>query len=240
MPRSLGHGLDRTATPWSDGNTCLLGKEFGSDLVAYTAHNIAIGPDEDEVHLPAEIGEGGLFCDESPTHPDSLSACRRKRPPQAGIVDVTALALLRVRVKDSSCAQTDGFICFPDKHGVALAFGEQRDGPERRAVLLIELPGRMDEAHGSLAAVHNRDALKFIFHKALDQTGIMGYESGCYQVERHGRSQRFYLLSIDGIRERDRVIAAQEQETVAAAIEDFSVKAVLFGLASDHRIQRND
>jgi hypothetical protein len=239
MPRSLGHGLDRTATPRSDRNICLLGKEFGSDLVAYAAHNIAIGTDEDDVHLPAEVGEGSLFCDESPTHPDGFGSCRGKGALQAGVLDITGLALLRVGVKDSSCAQADGFICFADKHGVALTFGEQGDGTERRAVLLIELAGRMDEAHGSLTAVHNRDALKVIFHKALDQTGIMGYESGCYQVERHGRAQRFYFFGIDGIRERDRVVAAQAQEPIAAAIDHFSIKTFLFGLAGDHRIQRS-
>src|SRR5437868_277250 len=165
MPKGLVHGLHRTATPGSNGNIGLLSQEFGSDLVAYAAHDVAVGTDKHDAHLAAEICESGLFCDKSPTYPHSLGPCCRKRPLQTPVVHVTAFALLRVGVEYSSSSQADPFIRLSDKHRVALAVGEQGNGPQRYALLLIELAGRMDEAHSSLAAVHNSDTLKFVVHR---------------------------------------------------------------------------
>ena len=52
---------------------------------------------------------------------------------------------------------------------MAVGLGEERDGAQRGAVLLIELARRVDEAHGGFAAIDDGHALKFVLHKVSDQ-----------------------------------------------------------------------
>ena len=53
-------------------------------------------------------------------------------------------------------AETDGLVGLAYEHRVPLDVSEQRDQHDRVAALLVELTHRMDQAHGRLAAVHDR------------------------------------------------------------------------------------
>ena len=69
------------------------------------------------------------------------------------------------RVEDLSGAETDRLVRLADEHGMAVGLGEERDGAQGCAVLLIELARRVDEAHGGFAAIHDRYALEFVVHR---------------------------------------------------------------------------
>ena len=64
---------------------------------------------------------------------------------------------------------------------MAVGLGEERDGAQRCAVLLIELADRVDEAHGGFAAIDDGHALKFVLHKSSDQP-IVRTISSSFQV----------------------------------------------------------
>ena len=46
---------------------------------------------------------------------------------------------------------------------MAVRIGEQRNGAQRGAVLLIELAGRVDEAHRGFATIDDCDSLELLF-----------------------------------------------------------------------------
>ena len=81
---------------------------------------------------------------------------------------------MRARVDDVSGAERHRLVRLADEHGMAVGLGEERDGAQRGAVLLIELARRVDEAHRGFTAVDDRHALKFVLHKASDQTDRSG------------------------------------------------------------------
>jgi hypothetical protein len=51
---------------------------------------------------------------------------------------------------------------------MAVRLGEERDRAQRRAMLLIEVAGGVNETHGGFGAIHDGHALKFVFHKSPD------------------------------------------------------------------------
>ena len=53
----------------------------------------------------------------------------------------------------------------PDEHRLALGLRVQRDQPNRLATLLVELAYRVDEPHGRLTAVHDRQAPERSLHR---------------------------------------------------------------------------
>src|SRR5208283_1833774 len=100
----------------------------------------------------------------TPSHPDRVCARVRQRAFNPGIVDVTALKLLGIGIEDLSGTKTHCLVRLTHKHAMAIRLGEERDRAQRCAVLLIEIAGGMDEAHGGFAAIYDDHALKFEFH----------------------------------------------------------------------------
>ena len=72
-----------------------------------------------------------------------------------------------VWVDELGGAERHRLVCFADEHAVTVGICEQRDGMQRHAVLVPELPRRVDEAHGGFAAIDNGNALEFVLHKRL-------------------------------------------------------------------------
>ena len=147
----------------------MLRKTFGSDLVAELAHHVARRPDENDSHLTAEIGERSVFRHEAPAHPDGIGTRRRKRLFEPPVVEVAALKMMRLRIDKLGRTQAYRFVGFANEHGMTIGLGEERYGTQWHAVLVSELAGRMDEAHGSFPAIDNRNALKFILHRYPDK-----------------------------------------------------------------------
>jgi hypothetical protein len=52
---------------------------------------------------------------------------------------------------------------------MAVGLGEERDGAQRRAMLLIELTRRVNEPHGGFTAIDDRYTFKFVLHNPPDQ-----------------------------------------------------------------------
>jgi hypothetical protein len=74
---------------------------------------------------------------------------------------------MSVWVEDLSGAKAHRLVCFTDKHGMTVGFGEERDRPQRCAVFLIEFAGRVDKTHGGFSAIDDSHALEFLHHKSL-------------------------------------------------------------------------
>ena len=143
----------------------LLGQEFRSDLVAQQTHHVAIRANEHDAQLAAKVGKFGVLGDKAPSYPDGVGARCGQGPSQPGIIDVTALGLLRARVDDLSGAEKHRLIRLTDEHGMTVGLGEESDRAQGGAVLLIELAHRVDEAHGGFTAVYDRYALEFVGHQ---------------------------------------------------------------------------
>jgi hypothetical protein len=72
-----------------------------------------------------------------------------------------------IRIDKLGGAQRHRLVCFADEHGASVRVCEERDGVQGHAVLVPELPRRVDEAHGGFAAIDNGNALEFVWHERL-------------------------------------------------------------------------
>jgi hypothetical protein len=72
-----------------------------------------------------------------------------------------------IRVDELSSTERQRLVCFADEHGMTVGLCEERDGAQRHAVLVPELPRRVDEAHGGFTAINNGNALEFVLHERL-------------------------------------------------------------------------
>ena len=123
-----------------------------------------------------------MFGDKSPANPYGIGARRGEGTLQASIIHVAALTLLRGGIEHPRWPEAEGFVGLAHKHGVTLAIIEKSNGPQRCAMLLIEVAGRVNETHGSLAAVHNCNALKFIVHKGPRRNPVAGQAAAMSSV----------------------------------------------------------
>ena len=165
MGQSIRDGFDRTATPGSHRDLRLFREAFGSDLVTEAAHDIATWADKDDSHFLAEVSEGCVFRYEAPSDPDCIGVRFRQNLFEALVVEVGTLGMQGVAIQGLGGTERERLVGFADEHGMAVGFGEKRDGAQRHAVLRAELTDSMDEAHRGFAAVHNRNPSKVIHHK---------------------------------------------------------------------------
>ncbi len=63
-------------------------------------------------------------------------------------------------------AERNGFVRLANEHRMTIGIGVERDGAERRAVLIIKFACRMDEARRGFTAVDDSDSLKLVWHKS--------------------------------------------------------------------------
>ena len=132
-----------------------------------------------------------------PTQTASARAAAKALP--AGRNHIAAFGLLRGRVDDLRGAERHRLIRLADEHGMAVRLGEESDGAQRRAMLLIELARRVDEAHGGFATVDNRYALKFEGHTDPDRAiaARTHVRITLRLVPRHRRLQRPQASGVD-------------------------------------------
>ena len=241
MRQSIRDGFDRTAAPGSNRDLRLFGEAFGSDLVAEAAHDIAARADKDNSHLLAEVSEGCVFCHEAPAHPDCVGVRFRQNLFETLVVEVAALGMQRVAIQGLGGAERKRLVGFADEHGMAVGFGEERNGAQRHAVLRAELTGSMDEAHRGLAAVHNRNPSKVIHHKdpGSSSCGLLGRAHHATRTASPDMisCSVFRCCCVHGIRERDGLVAREAQDAVPFRIDDIHIETFLLGVGSEHRVQ---
>ena len=141
---SLGDRSHWPAAPGRDRHAGGLGQPLGADLVAEPAHDLAARTDEGHAEPGAQIGERGVLGHEAPADPGGVGAGPTQRVGEAVEVEVGA-----------GRADEVALVSLADEHGATVGLGVERDGARPG-----ELAGRDDEAHGRLAAVHDRDAFE--------------------------------------------------------------------------------
>ena len=168
--RGLGarHG---PAAPRRDRDARLLGEPLGLDLVADVAHHRSVGPDEDDAQPLAQVGELGMLRDEAPADPGRVGASGSQRALERRVVEVTGLARA-VRILDGARADAHGLVGPAHEHGLALRLGVEGDQPDRLLALPVELADGVDDPHGRLAAVDDREAIEGALHGVRPQPRV--------------------------------------------------------------------
>src|SRR5579864_628453 len=146
---------------------------LGGDLIPKPARHISGRPDKHNPHLSAQIGERGVFRHETPSHPDRICTRGCKRLFEPLVVEIAILRSLRIWIGELRGAEKHRLIRFADEHRAAVGLREECDGAKWYAVLMTELPCRVDETHGSFAAIDNGNALEFVLHKRLCETIVV-------------------------------------------------------------------
>ena len=143
-------GLDGAAAPRCERNAHLLGQQFGFDLVAQGAHRGGRRPDERELQALAELGEGDVFGDETPTHPHRVGLGFQQRAFELGVVEV--------RDTRRCPAKRHGFVSLAYEHGPALGVGMKSDGRYAAAVFGIQFTYGPNQAYRGLTSVDHRNS----------------------------------------------------------------------------------
>ena len=149
--------LDRPAAPRRDGDAGPLGEPLALDLVAERAHDVGVGPREDDPEPVAELREGGVLGDEAPADPRRVRARLDERALEALVVEVGA-DLGAVGAVDHRRAEAVALVGLADEQRVALLVGVEGDDADRLVALLVELADGVDGAHRRLAAVDDGKA----------------------------------------------------------------------------------
>ena len=153
--RRLLERVDAAARPRRHRDADLLGDELGADLVAELAHRLGARTDEGDPDPLAQLGEGRVLGDEAPADPRGVRSGLAQRALENRVVDVGPVG---------GRAEVVGVVALADEHGATLTLGVQRDrldpllGPPLHRVLGVEVADGVDEPHGGLAAVDDRDA----------------------------------------------------------------------------------
>ncbi len=157
MAQRLVGRLDGSAAPGRDRHVGLLGEPLGGDLVADEAHHRRIGADEDDAEPLAQLRELGVLGDEAPPDPRRVGAGLLERALQRAVVQVGA-ASRAVASRDRAGIQAERLVGVTDEHRVTLGLGVERDQADRLGALLVELAHGVDDTHGGLAAIDDRQA----------------------------------------------------------------------------------
>jgi len=156
---ALGRGegileaVDPAPAPRGDGHPDLLGDELAADLVAQPSHRLAGRPDERDAQRGHEVGERGVLGDEAPADPHGVRARLGQHAGQQVVVQVRPLRRRPERVR---------LVGLTREHGRALGVRVERDRGDRGGVRMfgVQVSYGVDEPHGGLSAVDDRDALE--------------------------------------------------------------------------------
>ena len=157
-------GCHRPLAPRHDRHAGSLGHPLGGDLVAEPAHGLGGRADEHDTLAFQHLHELGLLGDEAPARPHRLRARRPEGALQARKVEVAALAVAVPRVDVEGGAEVVRLVGLAHEHGPSVGFGEEGDGAQCGAALVVDLPRRVDEAHGRLAPIDDGDASEVRLH----------------------------------------------------------------------------
>src|SRR5205814_3815139 len=100
LRQSVRNRFHRAATPRSNSDLRLLRKTLCGNLIAELSHDIARGPDENNSHLAAEIGEGRVLRHKAPSDPCCVSACGGHYLFEALVIEVAALTVERIPIHE--------------------------------------------------------------------------------------------------------------------------------------------
>ena len=150
---------DRAPAPRGNRHPGGLGQELGLDLVPQAPHDVGLGADEDDAQALAQVRELRLLGYEAPAHPRGLGPCRHQGAFERVVVQVAvdAAAVAHHRRRRADAVSLVGLA---HEHRAGLWLGVERDRPNRRLAQLVELAHGMDEPHGGLAAVDDRQPLE--------------------------------------------------------------------------------
>ena len=143
-------GLDGATAPRCERNAHLFGQQFGFDLVAQGAHRGGRRPDERELQALAELGEGDVFGDETPTHPHRVGVGFQQSAFELGVVEV--------RDARRCPAKRHGFVSLAYEHGPALGVGMKSNGRYAATVFGIQFTYGPNQAYRGLTPVDHRNA----------------------------------------------------------------------------------
>ena len=153
----VGH---RSAAPRRERHVGLLGQELGLDLVAEPPHHLGRRADEDDPEPVAQLGELGLLRDEPPAGPNRVRPAGAQRALQLGVVQVGAPGEGRVGfglrpgpISTASSASRTNVAC---RSAAVYTAMTRSAGPS----LGVPLPDGVDQPHGRLAPVDDRDTLE--------------------------------------------------------------------------------
>ena len=152
--------LDGSTAPRRDRHVGALGQQLGFDLVAEPAHDVRAGTDEGDAQPLAQLGELRPLRDEPPAHPRRVGPGCDEGPLQRVEVEVGAGCIGRAPVVDAH-----RLVGLPHEHRRLLGPRVQGDGADVGAVLVAELPHRVDQPHRGLATVDDGDATKASVHR---------------------------------------------------------------------------
>ena len=144
-------GIHRAPAPRRDGDLTRLCEPFRGDPVADEPHHRRVGAHEYDPEPLAQVRKVGILGHEAPSDPRGVRAGGDQRLLERAVIEVIAAVCAA-----GARAETDGLVGLAYEHRVPLDVSEQRDQHDRVAALLVELTHRMDQAHGRLAAVHDR------------------------------------------------------------------------------------
>ena len=114
------------------------------------------------------------------------------------------------------------FVCFPYEHRPALGIGVQGDGRQSGIVLNVVLANRVDEAHGRLTSIDDRDALE------VRASHLSGPERGANRIHWH----RFGCA-----RQLGGVVVLESHINVAGLVNDVSIEALAAITVADDGIE---
>ena len=123
---------------------------------------MTVGPraDEDDAEPVAQLGELGALGHEPPPDPRRVGTRRDERSLQGLEVEVRASGIRRPPVVDAH-----RLVGLAHEHRGLLGPRVQRDRPDVGAMLVAQLPHRVDQPHRRLAAVDDRDPAKPLIHR---------------------------------------------------------------------------
>ena len=150
-------GLDGAAAPGRDGHAGPLGQPLALDLVPERAHDVGVGPGEDDPEAVAELGERRVLGDEAPADPGRVGAGLHERALEPLVVEVGA-ERGAVGVRDHRRAEAVALVGLAHEQRVALLVRVEGDDADRLVALLVELADGVDGAHRRLAAVDDGEA----------------------------------------------------------------------------------
>ena len=154
-----GRIADLAVAPGRDRDAERLGQPLGFDLVAEPAHRRRRRAEEDDPGRRQALDELGVFGDEAPAGPHRVRSAAPQRLEHALVVEV-GRHLVRRR------AQRHGAVGMAHEGRVALRRGIERQGAQIGAFRSPQCLHRADAAHGRLAAVDDREAVKGAAHRA--------------------------------------------------------------------------
>ena len=142
-------GVHCPAAPGRHRDADLLGDQLRADLVAEPAHRVGARADEGHAELVAQVDERRVLGDEAPAGPRGVGAGVQQRPLEHGQVEVGPRR---------GGAEVVGEVGLAHEHGVGLTRGVQRHGLDRPVAGCVDLADGVDQPHGGLTTVDDRDA----------------------------------------------------------------------------------